>query len=103
MDLMNDPDLQPLWKQGFSNEDGCLFHSMHAIPRKNTCFFVELTNKPKDRKITDGKIVSDYKPHKKEKQRVRLTVGGNRLNYSEDVATSTADTTKFKILINSTL
>jgi hypothetical protein len=30
-------------------------------------------------------------------------VGGDRLEYSGDVATSTADITKFKILINSTL
>jgi hypothetical protein len=30
-------------------------------------------------------------------------VGGDRLDYSDDLATSTADTTTFKILINSTL
>jgi hypothetical protein len=34
---------------------------------------------------------------------VRLTVGGDRLDYSGDVATSTADSTTFKIIINSTL
>jgi hypothetical protein len=32
-----------------------------------------------------------------------LTVGGDRLDYSGDVSTSTADITTFKILINSTL
>jgi hypothetical protein len=64
---------------------------------------VELTNIPKDRKITYGKIVCDYKPHKKEKERIRLTVDSDRLDYSADVATSTADITSFKILINSTL
>jgi hypothetical protein len=32
-----------------------------------------------------------------------LTVGGDILDYSGDVATSTADITAFKILINSTL
>jgi hypothetical protein len=32
-----------------------------------------------------------------------LTVGGDRLNYSGDFATSTADITTLKILINSTL
>jgi hypothetical protein len=31
------------------------------------------------------------------------TVGGDRLDYSSDIATSTADITTFKILINSTL
>jgi hypothetical protein len=60
-------------------------------------------NIPTDRKITYGKIVCDYKAHKKEKERVQLTVGGDRLDYSGDVATSTADITTFKILINSTL
>jgi hypothetical protein len=38
-----------------------------------------------------------------EKERVRLTVGGDRLDYSGDVVTSTAYITTFKILINSIL
>jgi hypothetical protein len=103
MALMKDTRLQPLWTQGFGNEYGRLFQGIQNIPGTNTCFFIKLTNIPKDRKITYGKIVCDYKPHKKEKERVRLTVGGDRLNYSGDVATSMADTTTFKILINSTL
>jgi hypothetical protein len=103
MALMKDPDLQPLWKRGFSNEAGRLFQGIRAIPGTNTCLFVELKNIPKDRKITYGKFFCDYKPHKKEKERVRLTVGGDRLGYSGDVATSTADITTFKKIINSTL
>jgi hypothetical protein len=101
--LMKDPSLQPLWKRGFGNEVGRPFQGIHDIPGTNACFFVELTNIPKDRKITYGKIVCDYKPHKKEKEHVRLTVGGDRLDYSADVVTSTADITTFKILINITL
>jgi hypothetical protein len=103
MALMKDPSLQPLWKRGFGNEVGHLFQGIRDIPGTNTCFFVELTNIPKDKQITYGKIVFDYKPHKKEKERVRLTMGGDMLDYSGDVATSTADITTFKILINSTL
>jgi hypothetical protein len=103
MALMKDPHLQPLWKQHFSNEVGHLFQGIYDIPRTDTCFFIKLTNIPKDREITYGKIVCDYKPHKKEKERVRLTVGGERLDYSGNVATPMADITTFKILINSTL
>jgi hypothetical protein len=103
MALMKDPDLQPLWKRGFGNEAGRLFQGIRDIPGTDTCFFVKLTNIPKDRKTTYIKIVCDYKPHKKEKERVRLTVGGDQLYYSGDVATSTADITTFKILIHSTL
>jgi hypothetical protein len=101
--LMKDPRLQPLWTRGFGNECGRLFQGIRDIPGTDTCFFIKLTNIQKDRKITYGKIVCDYKPHKKEKERVRLTVGGDRLDYSGDVATSMADITTFKILINSTL
>jgi hypothetical protein len=74
--LMKDPYLQPLWIRGFGNKAGRLFQGIRDIPGTDTCFFVELTNIPKDRKITYGKIVCDYKPHKKEKEPARLTVGG---------------------------
>jgi hypothetical protein len=103
MAFMKDPRLQPLWTWGFGNECGRLFQGIRDIPGTDTCFFIKLTNIPKDRKITYGKIFCDYKPHKKEKERVRLTVGGDRLDYSGDVATSTASITTLKILINSTL
>jgi hypothetical protein len=89
MALMKDPSLQPLWKQGFGNEVGRLFQGIRYIPGTDTYFAVDLTSIPKDRQITYGKIVCDYKPHKKEKERVRLTMGGDRLDYSGDVATST--------------
>jgi hypothetical protein len=47
--------------------------------------------------------VHEFKPNKTEKHRVILTVGGDRLDYSDDTATSIADITTLKILINSTL
>jgi hypothetical protein len=101
--LMKDPRLQPLWTRGLGNKCGRLFQGSREIPGTDTCFFIDLKNIPKDRNITYGKIVCDYKPNKKENKPVRLTVGGDRLDYSGDVATSMADITTFKILINSTL
>jgi hypothetical protein len=101
--FMKDSNLQPLWKHGFGNELGRLFQGIDDIPGTDTCFFVELTNIQKERKITHGKILCDYRPQKVEKERVRLTVGGDMLDYTGDVATSTADIKTFKILINSTL
>jgi hypothetical protein len=95
--LMKDPRLQPLWMGGFGNECGRLFQGIRDIPGTDTCLLTTLKNIPNDRNITYGKIVCDYQPHKKEKERVRLTVGGNRLNYSGDIATSTAEITTFKI------
>jgi hypothetical protein len=103
MALMKDPRLQPLWKRGFGNECRRLFQGIRDIPGSDTCFCINLTDIPMERKFTYYKIVCDYKSHKKEKECVRLTMGGDGLDYSGDVATSTADITTFKILINSTL
>jgi hypothetical protein len=102
-DLMKDPDLGPLFEICLSNELGRICQGIRDIDGTNTAFFVDLTSIPKDRKITYGKLVCDFKPNKTEKHWVRLTVGGDRLDYSGDTATSTADITTFKILINSTL
>jgi hypothetical protein len=101
--LMKDPRLKSLWKRGFGNECGRLFQGIWDIAGTDTCLFIKLTNVPKYRKITHVKIVCDYKPHKKEKECVRLAVDSDRLDYSGDIATSTADITTFKIIINSTL
>jgi hypothetical protein len=103
MALMKDPQLQPLWTRGFGNECVRLFQGVRDIAGTNMCLFIKLTEIQKDRKITYSKIVCDYKPHKQVKERVRLAVGGDKVDYSGDVDTSTADTTTFKILINSTL
>jgi hypothetical protein len=80
MTLMKDPRLQPLWTRGFGKEYGHLFQGIRDIPDTDTCFFIKLTSIPKDRKITYCKIVCDYKPHKKERERVWLTVGDERLD-----------------------
>jgi hypothetical protein len=101
--LMKDPRLQPPWTRGFGNECRRLFQGIRDIPVTDTCFFTTLRNIPEDRKITYGKIVCNYKPHKQEKERVWLTVGDSRLDYSGDATTSTADITTFKILINRNL
>jgi hypothetical protein len=70
MARMKDPRLQPLWTRGFGKECGRLFQGIRDIPGTDTCFFIKLTNIPRNRKITYGKIVCDYKPHKKEKEHV---------------------------------
>jgi hypothetical protein len=82
---------------------GRICHVIRDIAGTNTAFFLDLASIPKDRKITYGKLVCDFKPNKTEKHRVILTVGGDRLDYNGETATSTADITTFKILINSTL
>jgi hypothetical protein len=102
-DLMKDPIFGPLFEIGLSNELGRICQGISDAAGTNTAFFIDLHNIPKDRKITYGKLVFDFKPNKNENHWVRLTVGGDRLDYSGDTATATADITTFKFLIKSTL
>jgi hypothetical protein len=102
-DLMEDPDLGRSFETGLSIELGWICQGIRDIAGTNTAFFIDLRSISKNRKITYGKLVCDFKPNKNEKHRVRLTVGGDRLDYSGDTATSIADITTFKILVNSTL
>jgi hypothetical protein len=102
-DLIKDPIFGPLFEIGLSNVLGRICQGIGDVAGTNNAFFIDLHNTTKDRKITYSKLAGDFKPNKTEKHRVILTVGGDRLDYSGDTATSTADITTFKILINSTL
>ncbi len=48
-----------------------------------------------------GSFTCDVRPHKEEKECTRLTAGGDRINYPDNVGTPTADMTLFKCLANS--
>ena len=45
----------------------------------------------------------EYNPNKSEKERTRITVGGNRINYPEDCGTPTADMLLVKLMIDSVI
>ena len=58
---------------------------------------------PRDRVVTYACIVVDFRPQKKDPNRVRITAGGNLLQYPGELTTRTADLTTSKILWNSIL
>ena len=53
--------------------------------------------------MTYGLIVVKYRPKKSAPNRVRLTVGGNRINYPINCGTPTADMLTVKLLLNSVI
>jgi hypothetical protein len=93
----------PLFEIRLSNEIGRICQGIRDIAVTNTAFFVDLDSIQKGRKINYDKLMCDFKPNKTEKHRVRLTVGGDRMDYSGDTTTYTADITTFKNLFNSAL
>ena len=48
-------------------------------------------------------MVCDYRPLKEEKYRVRLTIGGDKLEYDNETASPTANLIDRKNLVNSTI
>jgi hypothetical protein len=84
------------WMRSTANEINRLYNT-------NTIRLIRRSNIPKGRKVTYGSFVVDIKDHKEEKERTRLTVGGNQIEYPGDKSTRTAGLTTAKILINSVI
>ena len=71
----------------------------------NTIFFIDKKDIPAARwkDVTYGRICVNYRPEKNDPNRVRLTVGGDRINYPEDCGTPTAGMLTVKMLLNSVI
>ena len=94
-----------LWIRGFSNEVDRLAQGVRPqiLTGSNTIHFIHPSAKPVDRQGTYCKIVATLKPHKAEKHRIRLTVGGNRIDYPGLVTTPTAEMQTVKLHLNSVI
>ena len=63
--------------------------------------FIPKSKVPKDQKLTYGEIVCEMKQEKEEKKRIRLTVGENLLDFTENLISPTAPVTTEKYVFNS--
>ena len=79
-DLVKGPD-RIVWVKGFSNELGRLAQGVGGrVKGTDTIKFITKKEVPMNYKVTYGKIVADFKPHKEEKHRIRLTVGDDKID-----------------------
>ena len=104
-DLIKDPKLATTWQKSLANELGRLAQGIRDVKGTDTIFFIPKSEIPRDRlkEVTYARIVVDYKPNKLEKNRSRVTVGGDRIHCLFDCGTPTADVPVIKLLWNSTL
>ncbi len=93
----------PLWQHSNADEIGRLAQGHGEEKGTNTMFFIKVTDIPKGRKATYLRVVAALRPEKANPRRVRWTVGGDCIEYPDDVSTKTADLTTAKLLINSTI
>ena len=63
----------------------------------------KVKNIPKNRTVTYGQIEVNYRAHKTNPNRVRITAGGNLIKHPGDITTLTADLTTSEKLWNSVL
>jgi hypothetical protein len=92
-----------LWETSFANEIRWLFQGIRHLKGTNTCFFICNEQVPLDKQPTYGCICCNFWPQKEEQHCTCLTVSGDCINYPSNKATSTANLTTAKLLINSTI
>jgi hypothetical protein len=86
--LINDASTFTIWNEAAENEFGILAQGVgNRINGSNTILFIPRQAVPKGNVFTYGRFVVDVRPNKSEIHRVRLTVGGNLIQYQGDVST----------------
>ena len=97
-----DPVTQAIWTTAFGKEWVNLTQGDKKTRTKGTDSLIvlnheEIRNIPTDRTVTYANLVVDYRPQKEYPNRVRITAGGNLINYPGELTTRTADLTTPKI------
>ena len=104
--LANDPVTKETWQKAFCVELGRLAQGYGNTPGTNTVRFMDydmIKGIPLDQIVTYARIVVDYRAQKEDPNRVRITAGGNLIEYPEELTTRTADLITTKIVWNSVL
>jgi hypothetical protein len=86
----------PLWEEASCEEwarlaQGLPTPNIPVTEGTNTIFFITYENVPLGCIATYTRVVVADKPHKANPIRVRITVGGDRITYTDEVSTKTAD------------
>jgi hypothetical protein len=103
--LMNDPALKDLWVPAMLKELHRLAQGKENVTvGTNTIFFLshsEIQCIPKDCMVTYACIVINHQPQNDNPNHIRITVGGNLINFPYELTTRTANMVSAKIMWNS--
>ena len=100
-----------IWDRSRANEWGRLLEHGVGLNRpqheriegSGTLFFVRKHTIPADRKVSYTNMICDIRPQKEETHHVRITAGGDRLEYPHDPSSQAVSMINAKIHINSTI
>ena len=100
--LIQGPDKDILVKS-LANYFGRLEQGVKVrIPTGNSkIFFIHPSEIPSHKKVTYSRLVVDIRPLKEEKYHVRITFGGDKLDFCGDASSVAASLATVKLLLNS--
>ena len=92
------------WSIALSNELGRLAQGVEdRVIGTDTIDFIPKNKVPHNKKVTYANFICDYRPLKSEPHRVRLTVGGDKLDCEYDAGSPAASLLETKLILNSTI
>ena len=106
--LMKDPATAETHMTAFGKDFGGMCQGNNKTGQKGTnAMFVmipsDIPNIPKDRTIMYAQVVVDHRSQKEDPNRIRITAGGNFINYPGKLTTRTTNITTAKLLWNSVI
>ena len=90
-----------IWGYSLFNEIGRLAQGIREVKGNNAIIFITKHKIPKGKKVAYENMACDYRPLKKEKLRVRLTLGGDVLDYDGNASAPAATLLEAKLLLYS--
>ena len=102
-DLIRHPNLKirKRWEQAGVNEFARLAQGHNDIEGLDVVTFIARSDLPNGKKATYARYVVDYRPEKDEPWRLRITCGGDKLEYAGNTTTHSASMETIKCQLNS--
>ena len=101
-DLINHPNpaIKRRWVQAGINEFARLAQGHGDTEGMDVVEFIDKSSVPRDKQVTYARYVVDYRPEKDEPWRLRITCGGDRLDYDGNTTTHGASMEVIKCQLN---
>jgi hypothetical protein len=105
--LMNNPATAEIWQTTFGKDFGGMAQGDNKMGQKGTNAMFVMTHDKIKQAVAAGKIftymnpVADYRPQKEGPYQIRITAGGNLIDYESNASVRTADLDMAKLHWNS--
>ena len=104
---MQDPAIAEVWKTAFGKEFGGLAQGDNKTKTKGTDAIFVMTHddiqRLKGKAYTYAQVVMDFRPQKEDPNRIRITAGGDKIQYDGELSVRSADITTAKLHWNSVI